>query len=383
MAVHVINRINLKLLTFLTEDDCDACISLYMPVEQAGPQTRKNSIVFKDLCARTEEKLKKYGIHEDRITKLLHPLETIAADREFWESRPKGLAFFVSDTRQLVYRSRTAFPVEAIVDKRFYIRPLLPLAQQQGQVNIALLGRKGARLVKCSELQCRYIRPPEELRSLENFLSHHDFERSLQHAPSRTAPFIHGQNTASDKAVEHHYLQDYYRAFKNWLQTKIRKGTDLYLAGDDNNTGLFMKAAEDFPGNITPLIRKNIQALDDKELLKHVRTALTRHAGQKSAEEFERFLQTRSTAPERAIENAAGEIVAAAHASKIQTLFLPPEDEKIWGHFDAANQNIVLQEKPEEDIGEELLNLAAIRTLRSGGAVFVNGNKNAAAIYHW
>jgi len=250
-----------------------------------------------------------------------------------------------------------------------------------------LVGQHNAQLVSIINHSCNRTLPSGQLRSLEAFLSHYDFEKSLQHTGSRQAPHMHGQGAAGDKANENRYLLEYYKSFRDWLHNQLPNIKKLYLVGDDDNIGAFLKVSGDMSYKPIPIIHKNIQSLDDAALLKEAESIMALQAEEEANRKFERFLQTRNNDPEKTLENSTEKILMAAHASQIETLFLPPEAEKIWGHFNSANQNITLEEKPQEGVGEELLNLAAIRTLRSGGMVLVNNSgeitKNAAAICHW
>jgi hypothetical protein len=59
----------------------------------------------------------------------------------------------------------------------------------------------------------------------------------------------------------------------------------------------------------------------------------------------------------------------AAHRGQVQTLFVAA-DQEVWGTFDPDTQAIRTHLSPAPT-ADELLNLAAIKTYASGGAVYV------------
>jgi hypothetical protein len=61
------------------------------------------------------------------------------------------------------------------------------------------------------------------------------------------------------------------------------------------------------------------------------------------------------------------EVVLAAHDGRIDTLFVA-EGAHAWGSFDAAQRRVDVEPKPSPE-SEELLNLAAVSTVRASGAV--------------
>jgi hypothetical protein len=62
------------------------------------------------------------------------------------------------------------------------------------------------------------------------------------------------------------------------------------------------------------------------------------------------------------------DILRAAEDGRIDRIFLSPK-QTVWGHYDAEHRVIRIDQKSEPD-NEDLLNLAALRTLARGGAVY-------------
>ena len=62
------------------------------------------------------------------------------------------------------------------------------------------------------------------------------------------------------------------------------------------------------------------------------------------------------------------EIVKAARYARVETMFLPASGE-VWGRFDEAKDQVTVRGTPEAG-DADLLDQAAVDTLRNGGAVF-------------
>lgn len=78
-------------LKTLVEDPQSPCVSMYMPMQKAGPDIRQNPICFKNLIREAEERLDAMEIPHTEVVELLkqsHELDT----SEFWENQDHGAA---------------------------------------------------------------------------------------------------------------------------------------------------------------------------------------------------------------------------------------------------------------------------------------------------
>jgi len=399
MVMNEIDRIDRKTLLALTAKEGPPCISIYMGLVRAGREVQQNVIRLKDLIRRAGQKLARYGLPEAEVAALIAPLQALADDPVLWAQRPPGLAFFIAADRVDFYRLPVAFNPEVIVDQRFYIRPLLPLValDAAGPLSVVLVGGAGARLLRCDSNECAEVLPPAHLRSFDEFMKHHDFEKSLQFSsqsgPPRRGeggnPTYYGQGGGGDEAVDNRYLLDYYHQFKNWLGREISGQDILYVAGDERNDGLFQKAASELPQRIITLEQKHSSTLADEELFRLVREEMIRRQDEVAAQEYQRLERLEADDPQKTLHNPAP-VIEAAHDKRIEVLFLPPEGRHLWGRYDLKHHRALIKRGPDIELGEELLNLAAIRTLQNGGRIIVSsgahaglGGDGTAAICHW
>ena len=372
----------------LTDKEHDACISLYMPMVEAGPETRQNTIRFKTLYQNAEQKMEKYGMDQETISEFIAPLEKLENDTAFWEDRSPGLAVFLCPHDICVYKSEMPFEEEAVVDKNFYIRPLLTELDQNKTFTVLLINPDEPRLMKCNNTACKNSRSfPGYLESMEKFLSHHDFEESLQHNTSREAPHFHGQGTAGDKDQENQYMSEYYKQLKNWLHDNgyINDTNTLWLIGDDRSTGIFTKISESLSGKTPVLLQKNVSGEDDDKIHEAIQQHVTKFSYEADQEELETF-QNQANDDEISTLQETKDIVTAAHDKRISKLFVPSNSKKIWGTFKAESHETIVRDDATKEVGEELYNLAAIKTLQNGGSVVTNDNipeDKTLAVCHW
>jgi len=71
------------------------CVSLYLPMERLGGETRQNPVRFKNLIREAEKRLDEMGLRSTESVNLLKPameLDNIG----FWENQNQGLVIFSS-----------------------------------------------------------------------------------------------------------------------------------------------------------------------------------------------------------------------------------------------------------------------------------------------
>ncbi len=376
---NIIRNIDSNDIISLAAPQYEACISIYMAEEKTGRDTRKNAILFKELCHRAEEKLTRYGIEKDAINDLLAPLKELEKDEAFWQTRDQGLAVFRSKDTLKVILLPVAFEPMEIVDQHFYIRPLLAAYTPQGINHVLIVNREDVLLITMGGDSQQEHRPPEPLRSFTKFMETFEFAEHAQFHSGEVAPrgggdkwpAFQGEGTADDEAPDNYYLGVYYHQVKNWLEDLVPSNQErLYLVGDTKNTGVFIETAKDMNCSFEVLIEKNANAVtmqDIKDAVSEKNQRLYESTFEKSAEDL---LQIEANQPERVLTDTA-EILAAAHNHRIRTLFIPASNNSVWGHFNESNQGIEIEQDDNlrGGVGEELINLAAIRTLLNNGEV--------------
>ena len=116
----------------LIEKNNGSFVSIFLPTETAGKEVDQGRIRLKNLIKESEDGLKKTGMLDKAIRKLLSPLEKLTNDSMFWSHQSEGLAIFISNDDFFYYQLPLKFDELVMVSNRFYIKPLLPLFNNNG-----------------------------------------------------------------------------------------------------------------------------------------------------------------------------------------------------------------------------------------------------------
>lgn len=363
------------LLFELADSGGDLCVSIYMPTIISGDQTRQNSIRFGNLLAESLEKMEKYKAPDDKIGSIRRSLERLRDDRDFWMNQSKGLAVFADPTKIRTYRLDERFDEQCIVDRRFFIRPLIPLAGRDGIFYILALSRSTTKFLKCDAEGFSDLPAPENLHNFEKFREFYETEESLQfHYGGRKgrgemAPEFHG-HAAGEQENENIYLVEYFSKIWPFISREVkRENAILYLAGDEREVGLFMKAARTGYPSVRLLTMRNIASLEDTEIYAMALGDFFSAYDHKRRKALEEFEMLKGREPEK-VDTDLTSVVMASCEGRVKTLFVPGEDHLVWGSYDVAGRKLQLQEKDEDQLGEEITNFAAVNCMKNGGEVF-------------
>src|SRR5438067_2648504 len=121
VEVLLMAALSLSELKALAADHEGGHVSIYLPVEPAGPETRQNTIRLKNLIRDAEEKLQEWGLRSTEALELLRPIWELETDTDFWQEREEGLALLLKPgelrTVWLPFRP----PELSLVSDHFYL----------------------------------------------------------------------------------------------------------------------------------------------------------------------------------------------------------------------------------------------------------------------
>src|SRR5688572_6060726 len=125
-------------------------VSIYMPTTPIGRDTQQAYIRLKNLIKEAEQKLSERGLRTPEAVELLKPAEALIEDEEFWQHQSDGLALFFSKEKFYSYRLPLHFDEVVVVNKRFHLKPMLPLFTGDGQFFVLALSQNMIKLLQCS-----------------------------------------------------------------------------------------------------------------------------------------------------------------------------------------------------------------------------------------
>jgi release factor family 3 len=365
------------------------CVSIYMPTFRAGAETQQNPIRLKNLLRVVQGRLGEIDMGDAQAAELTAPLRDLLDDPAFWQQQSEGLALFRSPELFRTYRLPSSFDELAVVEKRFHLKPLFSLLNDDGRFYILALSLKNIRLIAASRHGAEELDLPGVPRSLEEALGElmHQFAQFKTgprgRAVSRSPVFhVHG-GVEDDLKVE---ILNFFNLADKALLKYMDRDAPVVLAGVEYLLPRYKETTE-HPHVLDEGLTGNPDLLSADEL---------RDAAWEIVRPY--FLENRRGAAERYGEllgtgratNRHEEILPAAHDGRIDTLFVA-RGVRLWGSYDAQSREIHLQEDQtaQRNGGEDLLDLAAVQTFLNSGTVYavpqqeVPGGQAMAAIFRY
>lgn len=354
-------------LETLLEERPEPCVSLSMPTHRGGSE--QDLIRWKQLSSAALDQLVALGWHRTAVSAFLEPVRRLQEDPLFWKHQSDGLAFFLAPEFVGSYRLPLPVPMLAVVGRRFHITPLLPLLED-GRFFVLALSQNAVRLLQgthqgMSEVDLRGVP-----RSLAEALLTHDADEMLNFhtrpvgGAGSWAAIYHGHGVGIDDRKED--LLRYFQRIDRGLHALLRQErAPLLLAAVDYLVPLY-REANTYPFLLAPRIVGNPDRLSNQELHKRAWELVQPCFQCAQRKALARFEQLDGT--ERAAAGLA-EVLPAINRSEIETLFLA-RDRPVWGTFEPVGERYQVHETALRG-DEDLLNIAAVRTLQRRGTVYV------------
>ncbi len=349
-------------------------ISIYMPTFRAGVETQQNPIRLKNLLRSVQEKLAESGMESTGAAELMAPVRELVDDQAFWQAASEGLAIFRSPEVFRTYRLPTPLDEFVLVNERFHLKPLFTLLAEDQPFYVLALSLKRIRLIAATRHHAEELEIPGVPQSLTEALGDLTRQHIQIQQPGTSikargtmarTPIVHGHGTGEDnfkaEIVQFFNLAD--KALLKYMDREI----PVVLAGVEYLLPRYKETTE-HPKVLDEGLTGNAEGLSPDELrdmaweiAEPVLTADRR----KAAERYGDLLGTGRAS------SRYEEILPAAHDGRIDTLFVA-RGVHLWGNYDAKKREVRLQE--DQDVarkgGEDLLDLAAVRTFLNGGKVY-------------
>lgn len=358
------------------------CLTLTMPCVISGDQQKQNAIRFKNLIQEATDKLQKIGQRQEDIEKFLKPFERFQGKKDAWKMHDKGLLVCIANDIQKIYSLPFPLEVNVIVDRHFYLRPVIPHMQENAKTVIFLLSMNSPTLLFTDSHNGNFNTkaPPSPLTSFEEYMSIYDLEESLQFRSQgsdggshATVPGYHGQGVAGDMAQEKKHLKEYFKQLENWVYESLQKVRyqDAFLVAEPHMEGLYKSVMRRNHLHLRKLEQSNPTSEKPEVWVQRAKDIQKHDYSKKCLQTLSIFRQLKKNHGSHIKENIP-EIVRAAHNHRIDTLVVPDTSQDYyWGRFDPETHS-VYQQKQDESVtgpGDELVNLAVIKTFLNGGKI--------------
>lgn len=372
----------------LMEVQKEYCITIYLPTEKSGPETQMNSIRLKNRVSRVEKELEKRGLGANRIAEIVSPAKKLVSDGEFWQHQSEGLVVFMTEDLFRYYRLPLRFREEMMINRRFYLKPLLPLFSGEGHFYILALSQRQIRLWQASRFSHHEIDLGDMPTSMEEALGYDNLERQSQaHVARRRGKqkadlAFHGHGSGFDDAKED--IQRYFQRVSKGLGRIMSSENDpMVLAGVEYLIPLFKKASgyrriseEAITGNPDELTPEELH----RKAWQIVEPAL-------KSEQEKAFNLYRDLSRTARTADCLPDILPAAAQGKVGWLFVDVTAQ-VWGNYHPQTGKVEVHTEREPN-REELIDLAAFQTLAHGGRVYacqkkdLPGSSSTAAVFRW
>lgn len=345
--------------------EADPAVSVYLPTHTAGREIRQDPIRLKNLLSSAEQ-----GLAPRRRTKeikaLLAPAEALVADNDFWGHQEHGLAVFLAPGFSRVHKLPIATPEKTALGSPFLIKPLLPLLDDPGAFWLLTISAKRTRLYQGSHWSFAEVSEIELPQGVGEIRGMTEYEETHQAMPTgRRGTLAHAQSLgdAPDELRKTELIELLRRIAAAFEPSLKRHPAPVILAAHPQIQGHFRDLAgwrEIQPEGIS----ENPDALSADELRQRAVTLLEHRVKEARTIALDRLNALLGTG--RATTNPEA-IVKAARYARVDNLFLTSEGD-LWGRFDETGDRIIAHGSAVEcDI--DLLNYAAVTTLRHGGSV--------------
>jgi hypothetical protein len=333
------------------------CLTMFIPDRHPGAQAGSRTALIRDMIHRVEPQLKA------RAASLLSPLATMADTEEIAAGGP-GFAIFRSPHHLEVFHLPGTTTGTLAVASHFTLLPLLERVYAPQQFYILGLSRKHLRLLRYNAGVCEEVpMPPQVPENVEAAAGldapDHDLEnRSTAGIATGSMKAVHF-GTTTDREAAGEYLYHFLGMIAQGLNDTLN-GAPLLLAGVHEEAAAYRRASR-YPNILEAELHGNIEFLSLGEIARAAAEAAREHylrAGQKVLAEL-REMPDRS----RTLVGNPHRVLRAAAAGRVHRLCVR-EATAIHGPMEKELDTVHIAT-------EDLLNAAAVETIRHGGEVFV------------
>lgn len=361
-------------LQTLAQTDAQTYLTITMPTDRVGFET--SAIRLKNLLKEAKQQLTEHGHSPQAAEAFLKPLSDLHEDTkvptDYWQHLGDGLAVFLAEDTFHTFRLPVDLKQRVFVGDQFFLKPFFSLAAEDQRFFVLALSENDVRLYEGNRYALTSIEVDDLPESLEEALFYDDPDRVLQHhtgVPGRRDAIYHGHGVTEEdmRKRPHDARRRYFRKIDEAV-TGALNGVDapLLLAGVGEHLPIYREV------NTYRHLQKHDIVAGNPDRLKP--SALQEKAWDHM---HPLFLETKEAAAKKLLDTLGQgglastnleEIVPAAFFGRVETLFVPIEDD-VWGTYD-PELNVVELHDERTPQSQALYNQVAIQTMKHGGTVY-------------
>ena len=346
------------------------CISIYMPAEKAGAETRKNPIRFKNLLREAEDKIEHLSESTPELNDSIESAKAYIENYDFWQHQDYGLAFFINRDGVKYYRLPYSFEESIQVSNGFYLKPLLPVLTNDSKFYLLALSQNEVRFFLGSHYTINEIKLPEGVPpSLAEALKYDDPEKQQQFhsgdgGGGGGTTIYHGQGVGTTDNKDE--IKRFFHQINNALVAAFQQErTPLILAGVEFLLPIYQEV-NSYNNLLEAGITGNPENVSENDLHSQAWSIIEPHLTAAKQSAMDKYHSLSGTGEST---SKLESIVAGAANGQVDTLFVS-KDAQCYGTFDRQTNKVKIDPEETED-NIDLIDFAVTQTYLQSGNVYV------------
>ncbi len=363
------NALSMDELKSLVEKRSGPFVTISLPTQRAGVETRQNPIRFRKLLHSAEESLIAGGLKPVDTQLLLAPARKLLEDPLYWQHQDEGLAVYIAPGFLRHYKLPVKPDERVVVADRFHIKPILNMLSGERRFHILAISQNRVRLLKAHPGGAREVEFKGVPASLDEAMKYDLTEKQLQFRtltntrPGKGDAVFYGLGAPSDLTKER--ILQYFHQIDNGLCRLLRdQRTPLVFAGVDYLFPMY-REVNTYDGLMDRAISGNPDGMGPDELHKRAWAIVQPHFEKTRLEAADNYHKLAGTPR---VSNKISQVAPAAHQGRVEVLFVQT-GALAWGSY-APEVGAMHEYETHQPGSEDMLDFAAVHTLLNGGTVY-------------
>jgi len=337
-----------ELLASLANYKAGTCISIYMATHEAGVEVNEQAdrIKFKTHLRDIAGSLKGKGMDTNAVELLLAPAYKLVQDDALWVRLTKGLAVFIADDYCSFMRLPMTVQDKTTINSTFLLSPLMPMMTTGEYFYLLVISKKQVKLFKGDVYGLEHV-PVAGLPKATD-----EPEKKGENNASYTDDRLPNFLEAADDVI--------------WKEVLHNENAPLLLAGVEYLIPIYRSVC-DYKHVYSEALTGSHERDDANTLHTLAMEKMAPYFEQRRLKALELYGNQFSTS---LTSSMIEKIVPAAYYGQVSHLFVQKEAPSVWGTFDEMKNELKIHQSKDEG-GEDLMNSAMVKTLLTGGEVFM------------
>ena len=335
------------------------CVSIYLPTASKGRETKEGSIRFKNLLRECGRRLQENPEMGRRLEAEFARAQALTEDAPFWLHQNQGLAVFMAPSFFRYYRVGVRFRQQLHINRRFFIKPMVPLFSYERRFYLLAVNLKQVRFFEIQQDSIFERDLPEAPRTIDEWMQYENLGPQMGQPRAMASNTVggvsstfHGHGNIADNKIRKKMVEQYLKWVVRRFEELLRNdSTRVILAADPYVSSVIRDARPQFTLIEEPIL-ENPSRLKAEELLERAQKVIRPYMN-RQIRGFVRMVSDMLGTYRTAVET--GDVLTAARLGKVQILLVDPQ-ESLWGRYSQDDQQIEVhgsRREGDEDLSEE------------------------------